>query len=306
MSSTHFARTCSPNAFPFAGRDRKKVANCNGRTVRGDDPQCRRRLQMAPATAEQHEQPEQPEQTSSSMDVSGAVVNPVFRSRPWAVEDQPTGEEKARILFVSESNVCRSVLAQAFMTQLVEEMSMGHLVACESKGSRDYNVGEGPEQSVIAAAEELSIFLPTNFKARKFDHQRDIVEFDLVLVMDKFTAADVLREVSVYDTIDKGGMYSLKVRRLGEFHPGLNKKKDPEAHDIEDPLYGNVGGAEEVEAVKKAANLIESSCIGLMEYLQGLQEHANDDPKIFRALLIKDIKTMSGIDWLVPPMLQKR
>ena len=32
-----------------------------------------------------------------------------------------------------------------------------------------------------------------------------------VLVMDKYTAADVLREVSVYDTINKAGNYSAKV-----------------------------------------------------------------------------------------------
>ena len=35
--------------------------------------------------------------------------------------------------------------------------------------------------------------------------------FDLVLVMDKYCAADVLREVSVYDTINKAGNYSAKV-----------------------------------------------------------------------------------------------
>jgi len=38
--------------------------------------------------------------------------------------------------------------------------------------------------------------LPEGAVARQFDHERDIVAFDLVLVMDKFTAADVLREVS--------------------------------------------------------------------------------------------------------------
>lgn len=38
--------------------------------------------------------------------------------------------------------------------------------------------------------------LPEGAVARQFNHERDIVAFDLVLVMDKFTAADVLREVS--------------------------------------------------------------------------------------------------------------
>lgn len=34
-----------------------------------------------------------------------------------------------------------------------------------------------------------------DFKAKKFDYTDDTVFFDLVLVMDKFTAADVMREV---------------------------------------------------------------------------------------------------------------
>lgn len=75
-----------------------------------------------------------------------------------------------------------------------------------------------------------------------FDYEKDIVLFDLVLVMDKFTAADVLREVSVYDTIQKEKRYSAKVRRLGEFHPKLKLKEDVDGQDIDDPLYGNYGG----------------------------------------------------------------
>lgn len=39
--------------------------------------------------------------------------------------------------------------------------------------------------------------LPEGAAAQQFDHERDIVAFDLVLVMDKFCAADVLREVGL-------------------------------------------------------------------------------------------------------------
>lgn len=41
----------------------------------------------------------------------------------------------------------------------------------------------------------MGIELPADFQARQINPERDIVEFDVVLVMDKFTAADVLREV---------------------------------------------------------------------------------------------------------------
>lgn len=52
--------------------------------------------------------------------------------------------------------------------------------------------------------------------------------------------------MSVYDTINKDAQYSLKVRRLGEYHPGLAATKDQEGQDIGDPLYGNAGGVDEL------------------------------------------------------------
>ena len=53
-------------------------------------------------------------------------------------------------------------------------------------------------------------------------------------------------QVSVYDTINKAAQYSRKVRRLGEFHPTLYNIKSPDGQDIEDPLYGNMGGEQEL------------------------------------------------------------
>ena len=52
-------------------------------------------------------------------------------------------------------------------------------------------------------------------------------------------------QVSVFDTINAAGGYSRKVRRLGEFHADLARLRTPDAQDIDDPLYGNAGGAGE-------------------------------------------------------------
>ena len=49
----------------------------------------------------------------------------------------------------------------------------------------------------------------------------------------------------MFDTINQDAHYSKRVRRLGEFHPTLGNSKQPDGQDIEDPLYGNVGGSEE-------------------------------------------------------------
>ena len=64
------------------------------------------------------------------------------------------------------------------------------------QGTRDYNVGDGADVSVQAAVQQMGLQIPENFQARQINPERDIVCFDVVLVMDKFTAADVLREVS--------------------------------------------------------------------------------------------------------------
>ncbi len=52
-------------------------------------------------------------------------------------------------------------------------------------------------------------------------------------------------QVSVFDTINSAGGYSRRVRRLGEFHPVLSEVKSPDGQDIDDPLYGNLGGPAE-------------------------------------------------------------
>lgn len=61
-----------------------------------------------------------------------------FRSTPWNQEkiEEQSNRTAAKILFVSESNVCRSVLAEAVMNRLIQERGMQAEVRCESKGTR--------------------------------------------------------------------------------------------------------------------------------------------------------------------------
>jgi len=61
-------------------------------------------------------------------------------------------------------------------------------------------VGEGPEPFVLEVAREEGLALPASFQARQLVPETDIVAYDVVLVMDKFTAADVLREVRLHHT----------------------------------------------------------------------------------------------------------
>jgi hypothetical protein len=94
--------------------------------------------------------------------------------------------------------------------------------------------------------------------------------------------------------------------RLGEFHPQLAARREPDAQDIDDPLYGNMGGAQEREDVAQAAALIEHCCRGLVAYLVQLKEEAaagGGDAEL-AAMLRQRVAEMQGIQWLVPPLLQ--
>ena len=102
--------------------------------------------------------------------------------------------------------------------------------------------------------------------------------YDILLPVDKFTAAgawlpcnwvvlhcvarvlmqpaDVMREVTIYDTIEPQANYSAKVHSLAPFHASGH------LDEIDDPLYGSTsrGGPEEVAAVTAAATLLDSCC----------------------------------------------
>ncbi|KAL4447469.1 hypothetical protein ABPG75_004688 [Micractinium tetrahymenae] len=234
-----------------------------------------------------HTTPQQ--QDAASLDVSGAVVQPAFRSTPWDPRQAggsaaAANPRVANVCLVSESGVCRCVLAAAALSGALQRRGLSAAFRLACRASRDYCLGQGPEPAAGQVAAELGWVLPEAYQAQQFQEARDITEFDMLLVMDKFVAADVLREVSVYDTIQTWGRggYSSKVRRLGEFAPAAaaaaaaaagGRGADPDAADIGDPLYGNMESEAELAAVRAAAAAIEESCEGLADFLAGVERH---------------------------------
>lgn len=250
---------------------------------------------------------------AASLDTSGAVVSPAYRATPWAAEEVEAASARtaARILLVSESGICRSVLAAAALGAALARRDLGGEVEVRCAATRDYCSGEPPHPAAAAAAAALGLELPADeVGAQQFDEASDIAANELVVVMDKYTAADVLREVSVYDTIREGAGYSHRVRRLGEFHPELSDASGaaahPDAADIEDPLYGNLGGEEEAAAVLECARRIQESCEGLAQRLAELHEAAAAQGGSMRQAVAAAAAALDEPAWLVPPMLQRR
>ena len=76
-------------------------------------------------------------QASGDFDVGRVVVDPSFRSTPWAAEKSKAGSDDGivHVLLVSESNVCRSVLAQSMLQQQLQQEGLADLVRVESRVS---------------------------------------------------------------------------------------------------------------------------------------------------------------------------
>lgn len=85
--------------------------------------------------------------------------------------------------------------------------------ACIQQASRDYCEGQPPHPSAAAAAAALGLELPCEASAagaQIFEPASDIVSSDLVLCMDKFSAADVLREVRHFGMLIAAVVASLR------------------------------------------------------------------------------------------------
>ncbi|KAH9547954.1 hypothetical protein CY35_11G062000 [Sphagnum magellanicum] len=245
------------------------------------------------------EQQQQQQDTSVRFDVSSNCVNPSFRVSPFLQRSvDQASDSKLRILFLSEGNVCRSIFAEAIFSHLIQDQDLQDSVECTSKASKDYNVGEAPDARAVEVAQELGLQLREGAVARVFDCTSDIVLFDLLLVMDKFNASDVLKEVTVYEAIDKEGRYSYKVRRLGEF---CRKRM---VEDIDDPLYGNMGGPEELELLREVYQDLQDSCEGLLQFLMETKTSLQGSETLKQGIA-RTLGQMESLDWLVPPMLQR-
>ncbi len=60
------------------------------------------------------------------------------------------------------------------------------------------------------------------------------------------------------------------------------------------------------EAVRNILRDITEACEGLMDFMEQLRDAAGGEDKSLRSKLSAAVQDMESVDWLVPPMLQKR
>jgi protein-tyrosine phosphatase len=259
------------------------------------------------------------------IDVSSTVIQPSYRSTPWDAAESRPGEATrtaARVLFVSQSGVCRAPLAAAAFSALVIDRGLQDLLQADAAASGEFNVGDPAHPTAVSAAAAAGITIPPSYRARQFS-EADIAEADLILVMDKFTAEDVMREATIYEMIRPRTLYTRKIRRLGEFHPTLGAN-DAAAQDLEDPVYGKVTGQSREEAAREVAAAVTAACVGLMNSLGDVLAGGGGDIGTMKAMKIGNegdsesakgtprdvvaaaVGRMKDMDWVAPPLLRGR
>lgn len=275
--------------------------------------------------------------TTPPPDVSRNVVRRAVRAPPLSqAAARPDLPDPAALClaFVSESGYCRAPLAaaaaRAALGRLRPPLS-APVVVCEALASRDYCAGRGPSPDAARAAARLNLADPlfSASTATPFLPATHAVRADLLAVVDRFVAADVLREVTVFDTVLAADTpaFGAKVRLLGGFagrkvgeNPGASSPSssavdalraasaagEGEDTDIDDPLYGNAGGPAQAAAVEAAAVACEAGAAGLVAWLAALDVEAMAAGIPLRTALSAALGAAGEIVWLMPPMLAPR
>ncbi|MFZ9392168.1 MAG: low molecular weight protein-tyrosine-phosphatase [Burkholderiaceae bacterium] len=153
---------------------------------------------------------------------------------------------KTKILFVCMGNICRSPTAAGVFQSLVRASNLQEFVVCDSAGTHDFHVGEGPDQRAVNAAAKRGYELGAT-TARKIQIS-DFSEYDYILAMDWENLALLQR------MCPRGLQHKLQLlmRFATEF----------EAATINDPYHGGPQGFEQ------ALDYIEDACNGLMEVVR--------------------------------------
>jgi hypothetical protein len=77
-----------------------------------------------------------------------------------------------------------------------------------------------------------------------------------------------------------------------------------QVEDIDDPLYGNMGGPEELELLREVYQDLQDSCEGLLQFLMETKTSLQGSETLKQGIA-RTLGQMESLDWLVPPMLQR-
>jgi len=151
-----------------------------------------------------------------------------------------------RVLFVCMGNICRSPTAEGVFRQLAREAGLEEAVRIDSAGTHDYHVGKAPDERAQAAALGRGFDL-SPLRARQVE-ERDFLEFDHILAMDRENLANLQRLCPP--------VHRHKIRLFLSYSNRFAEREVP------DPYYGGRQGFDHV------LDLVEDASRGLLASLK--------------------------------------
>jgi len=147
--------------------------------------------------------------------------------------------EKINVLFVCLGNICRSPLAEAIFTKMVEEKGLSDQINIDSAGTANYHIGERPDPRTIDNARANGVELLS--RARQFV-SADFELYDYIIPMDDSNLQNIIK------LKPDSGIHNYKVIKMRKFDP------EQKGADVPDPYYGGAQGFQNVFDILKRSN----------------------------------------------------
>lgn len=151
-----------------------------------------------------------------------------------------------KVLFVCLGNICRSPAAEGIFGKKVSENGLSENIEIDSAGTAGYHIGEMADSRMIKHCKERGYDI-TPHRARQLSH-KDLVEYDLILAMDRSNYSNIKR-------LDRNNEFSDKIKMMTDFVTSIK------ATEVPDPYYD---GPKEFHFV---IDLLEDGSNNLLKYV---------------------------------------
>jgi protein-tyrosine phosphatase len=148
-------------------------------------------------------------------------------------------KKRIRVMFVCTGNICRSPMAEAVFSHIVQEAGLQDHFEVASSGTDAWHVGERPHHGTQSILKKRAVALEPTKKAQQLIRSH-FDEYDYVIAMDSLNVADMAR-------------FQSDVPLLLSFAPTDTPS------DVPDPYY--VGGFDYVY------DLVLAGCRGLLAHI---------------------------------------